>query len=92
MPHRRQCGGGLARHRAVLDCVGDLIPRGGEWFDIYREAITYFSTKDGLRWAAVALANLSIAAAEDVSVEIPLPAPAGSASPASTRRAASLRR
>lgn len=40
---------------AIAEFVKDLIPRRGGWFDIYREAIVYFSTKDGELWAASGL-------------------------------------
>lgn len=39
----------------VAEFVKDLIPRQGGWFDIYREAITYFSTKKGTKWAVSGL-------------------------------------
>jgi len=39
----------------IAETVRDLIPHKGAWFDIYREAVVYFSTKDGDLWAASGL-------------------------------------
>jgi hypothetical protein len=39
----------------VVEIVKDRIPNEGGWYKIYREALTYFSTKDGTLWAASGL-------------------------------------
>lgn len=39
----------------ITQVVRDLIPHKGGWYDIYREAVVYFSTKDGDLWAASGL-------------------------------------